>query len=90
MNAKQSRQRPRNRLSPVARAAHREARICLDRAQWRLGAMLADYGNPIGAERRARDWSRLIRAAVKLERLLRRHVPPIRTRQMLKRPPLAE
>jgi len=52
--------------------------------------MLVEYGNPIGTEQRARDWSRLIRATVKLEGLLRRHAPPILTRQMLKRPPLAE
>ena len=64
MNAKRSGQRPPgNRLSPVARAAHREARISLDRAQARLAALLvAEDSN---TEARAKEWARLIRAAAR-------------------------
>lgn len=85
--------RSRKAHPPIARAVHAEARARLDGPiREQLATMLPAL---VRAETAGDDithgaaaWSRLIRAAAKLETMLKRRAPPVRIRGVLKRPPL--
>lgn len=78
--------------TPLARAAHAEARAALDGCRVRLGTMLPALVRAEAAgddiTHGAAEWSRLIRAAAQLETMLKLNAPPVRIRGVLKRPPL--